>query len=1002
MTDGVHPGGADGPLRAAVDRRFEAVVFDWDGTAVPDRSSDASEVRALVEELCATGMDLAIVSGTHVGNVDGQLRARPTGPGSLVLALNRGSEVFVVDHEGPHLVTRREATPQEDAALTRAAELTVARLAARGLDTAIVSQRLNRRKIDLIPLSDWADPPKARMRELLEAVQERLRAAGLHGLPEVVELALGAAREAGLPDPRVTSDAKHVEIGLTDKSDSASWIFGELWRRGIGSGLVLVAGDELGPLGRLAGSDSLMLVPEARRATVISVGVEPEGIPDGVLATGGGPNAFTALLADQLRRRRDGDVPEIDADPAWTLAVDGFDPERERADEALLTLSDGRIGTSGAPNAAPAGATPMVLAAGVYHDTGAMTSLRPGPVWHCIARGLDHDARLRRVLDLRTGVLHETVRADLGTLTSLRFSSLARPGTVALRAHLPAGFDDAVSTLVPPDDATGIEEGIEGGVRWMRVPASPGGITAAARDRIRDAEGGSRLVERIGVYVTGDEHLPEAEDAVAGQVAAEADGYDRLLTEHRVAWARRWEEADVVIEGDDELQHAVRVALFHLMASASDIGEAAVGARGLTGPAYRGHVFWDADTFVLPFLAATHPAAARAVLEYRVRRLPAARARARAEGLAGARFPWESAGSGTDVTPESARDGAGRIVPVRTGSLEEHIVAEVAWAACTYGDWTGDESFVSGPGRELLLETARFWAGRIRVAADGSAHILDVIGPDEYHEPVDDSAFTNAMARWNLRRAAAEPGASTTEQGRWHELADALVDGYDPETGIYEEFAGFSRLEPLIIEEIARRRPVAADLLLGAERVHEAQVVKQADVLMLHHLLPDDVEPGSLEPNLRYYEPRTAHGSSLSPGIHAALFARARDYPRALDALRIAARIDLDDLTGATAGGLHLGAMGSVWQALAFGFLGLRPRGDVLTLDPRLPPEWSALELRVTFRGTPVRLRKEHARLIAHAGRPLVLALGDLRHPVGPEGVTFRREHHAWRVESPT
>lgn len=999
MTAGAHPGEADGPRPEAVDRRFEAVVFDWDGTAVPDRASDASEVRALVEQLCGTGMDVAVVSGTHVGNVDGQLRARPTGPGSLVLALNRGSEVFVVDHEGPNLVTRREATPQEDASLTRAAELTVARLAARGLDTAIVSQRLNRRKIDLIPLPEWTDPPKARIRELLDAVQERLREAELYGLPEVVELALDAARDAGLSDPRVTSDAKHVEIGLTDKSDSASWIFGELWRRGISPGLVLVAGDEFGTLGGLPGSDSLMLVPVGRPPTAVSVGVEPEGVQDGVLARGGGPDAFTALLADQVRRRREGHVPEIDPDPAWTLSVDGFDPERERADEALLTLSDGRIGTSGAPNAAPSGATPMVLAAGIYQSSGATTGLRPGPVWHCIARGFDHGGDLRRVLDLHTGVLHEAVRAEIGTLASLRFSSLARPTTVALRAQLPPGFDDAMSTLVPPDDATGIEEGVEGGVRWMRVPASPGGITAAARDRIGDAEGGSRLLERIGVYVTDDARLPEAEEAVAGQLAAETDGYDRLLAEHRVAWARRWDEADVVIEGDDELQHAVRVALFHLMASASDIGETAVGARGLTGPAYRGHVFWDADTFVLPFLAATHPAAARAMLEYRVRRLPAARARARAEGSAGARFPWESAGTGADVTPQSARDGAGRIVPVRTGLLEEHIVAEVAWAACTYVDWTGDDSFATGPGRELLLETARFWAGRIRVGADGSAHILGVIGPDEYHEPVDDSAFTNAMARWNLRRAAGEPGASPSERDRWQKLADALVDGYDPETGIYEEFAGFSRLEPLIIEEIARRRPVAADLLLGPERVHEAQVVKQADVLMLHHLLPDEVEPGSLEPNLRYYEPRTAHGSSLSPGIHAALFARARDYPRALDALRIAARVDLDDVTGTTAGGLHLGAMGSVWQALAFGFLGLRPRGEMLAVDPHLPPEWSALELRVCFRGTPVRLRKERARLIAHTGGPLVLAIGDLRHRVGPEGATFRREHHAWRVE---
>src|SRR5450759_1348837 len=155
-------------------RRFEAIVFDWDGTAVPDRQADATKVRALVEELCALGMDLAIVSGTHVGNIDGQLAARPTGPGRLLLCLNRGSEVFAVGRAGARLLHRRTATDEEDAALTAAAELTVQRLAEQGLTEAIVSQRLNRRKIDLIPEPAWADPAKARIAELLEAVERRL------------------------------------------------------------------------------------------------------------------------------------------------------------------------------------------------------------------------------------------------------------------------------------------------------------------------------------------------------------------------------------------------------------------------------------------------------------------------------------------------------------------------------------------------------------------------------------------------------------------------------------------------------------------------------------------------------------------------------------------------------------------------------------------------------------------------------------------------------------
>jgi trehalose/maltose hydrolase-like predicted phosphorylase len=247
-----------------------------------------------------------------------------------------------------------------------------------------------------------------------------------------------------------------------------------------------------------------------------------------------------------------------------------------------------------------------------------------------------------------------------------------------------------------------------------------------------------------------------------------------------------------------------------------------------------------------------------------------------------------------------------------------------------------------------------------------------VIGPDEYHEPVDDNAFTNVMARWNLRRAAAL-SENDGEREQWLHLADALVDGYDEMSGLYEQFAGFFELEPLVIADIAPRRPIAADLLLGHDRTLQAQVLKQADVLMLHHLVPGEVAPGSLLPNLDFYEPRTAHGSSLSPAVHASLLARAGRFREALAVLRIAARMDLDDLTGSSAGGLHLATMGGLWQALAFGFAGVRPRGDVLFVDPRLPREWSALQLRLRFRGNPLCLRIERTGVSIEAPHALAL-----------------------------
>ena len=907
-------------LPPELDRRFEAVVFDWDGTVVPDRAADAAELRSVVEELCEQGLDLVVITGTHVGNVDGQLGARPPGPGRLYFCVNRGSEVFAASEAGIELLYRREASAEEEAALDRAAAATVAELTRRGLTAEIVSQRLNRRKIDLIPLPEWFDPPKARIAELLEAVEQRLRSADLAGLGSAVEVALAASKSAGLTEPRVTSDAKHVEIGLTDKADSAHWAFAELRRRGIRPGLTLIAGNEFGPLGGLAGSDSFLLVPEASAATVLSVGSEPGGVPGRVLALGGGPAMFGAVLADQLRRRRCWEVPRLDEDEDWTLAVEGVDARLERVHESLLTLADGRLGTRGAPLSDVPSAERGVLLAGTYSGEGASSQLALAPDWTRLGPTGDRPPARRR-LDLATGLLLEE-----GPVNSLRFSSLARPGTVALWAE--------------PADAR---------FRSRSVSRVANAVHAAFRDRRR-----GDVFQRLGAY-----DLDPA-GAQAALASAEEAGFERLLSEQRQAWASRWAVADVALEGDRELQKAVRFALFHLMASVGDRDEAAVGARGLSGPAYSGHVFWDSDVFVLPFLAATHPAAARAMLEYRVRRLPAARAAARELGRSGARFPWESAADGRDVTPASARLASGEIVPVRTGALEEHIVGDVAWAATCYLDWTGDEAFAAGPGRELLVETARYWASRIRFDRDGCAHIDGVIGPDEYHERVDDNAFTNVLARWNLRRAAAQPGGDPVERRAWLTAAEALVDGYDPATGVYEQFAGFFELEPLVIEEVAPRRPIAADLLLGAERTAGAQVLKQADVLMLHHLLPDEVAPGSLVPNLDFYEPRTAHGSSLSPAIHAGLLARAGRYGSALTALRIAARLDLDDLTGSTADGLHLATMGGLWQALAFGFAGVRPRGQRLLVDPRIPNEWGALELGLQFRGRPLRLRIEH------------------------------------------
>ena len=498
-------------------------------------------------------------------------------------------------------------------------------------------------------------------------------------------------------------------------------------------------------------------------------------------------------------------------------------------------------------------------------------------------------------------------------------------------------------------------------------------------------------VERVAVYATSPRRLPTGA-ASAGRLAKIRQvGTASLLAEQRAIWAARWDQADIEVVGDPETTLAARFALFHLRSSARPGGEAAVGARGLTGPAYAGHVFWDTDVFVSPVLAAVDPASARALLRYRLRRLPAARARAAAEGHRGARFPWESARDGADVTPAAGIDQHGKVVTIRTGALEEHITADVAWAAWNYAAWTGSWTFLERLGRPLLVEPARYWVSRLSGGQRGQAHIKGVTGPDEYHESVDDNAFTNVMARWNLRRAAElaeRHGTGGEEAERWRRAAESLVDGYDPVSTVYEQFAGYHDLEPLAAADLGRV-PVAADLMLGAERLAASQIIKQADVLMAFHLVPDQLAARSLPANVEYYLPRTAHGSSLSPSVHAAVLARADRPEEALRMLRLAAAIDMEDLTEATAGGLHLANLGGIWQAIVQGFAGLRvtsPDDVALVVDPVLPDSWTELRLRLSWHGRRIRLACRHDAVFVGSDKPLRVVVHGSPARVDPPG----------------
>jgi hypothetical protein len=317
------------------------------------------------------------------------------------------------------------------------------------------------------------------------------------------------------------------------------------------------------------------------------------------------------LLEQQLQQRRVGALPIAASDPRWTLRIDGVDRERERAHESLFALTDGRLGTRGSVLGSDRASAPAVVLAGVYSGLGERSELARAPLWTRLSLPTPC-GRLARTLDLHSGLLTQEAP---GRLRALQYSSLAEPGLAGLRAFV----DEPVFEPGPPlqcSPSADAQTAVDGD--QTRIAVTDGQVEVASVQSItRGAD--ETAAERIVAYArTGDPGTPVRERLER----AHAAGHERLLIDHRGTWANRWEQADVRIDGDPELQLAARLALYHLIGSAADDGEAAVGARGLTGRGYRGHVFWDSDVFVLPFLAATHPAAARSILGYRVRRIP--------------------------------------------------------------------------------------------------------------------------------------------------------------------------------------------------------------------------------------------------------------------------------------------------------------------------------------------------------------------------------------------
>jgi len=454
-------------------------------------------------------------------------------------------------------------------------------------------------------------------------------------------------------------------------------------------------------------------------------------------------------------------------------------------------------------------------------------------------------------------------------------------------------------------------------------------------------------------------------------------GYNKILSASAAAWQTKvWSNMPVTVESTNpQTQLALRFAQYHLqiMCPAHD-NRMNIGAKGLSGEGYKGHTFWDTEVFALPYYIFSQPDTARTLEEYRYLSLPGARAKAAENGYMGAQFPWESAWlDDGEVTPlfGAADIVTGLPIPILTGKIEIHITCDVCYGVWQYYMATGDEDFMQKYGYEIIFEAATFWASRLEDGKDGLLHINNVIGPDEYKDEIDDDAFTNYFARWNLRLAAEYfdklQGTSlltrlderlnlSRQRPVWTEKAEKIFVPTPRKDGVIAQNSTFLELREIDLTKYKNQERVGSIYNdFNHDQINEIQVCKQADVLLLILLMEAAFTPEQKRANWDYYEPRTLHDSSLSLSTHCILANDMGDYPLAYRLFERACNIDMGPNMHSSNDGIHAGSIGGIWQCAVLGFGGLRLVGDKIRLAPKLPDAWSRLEFFAWLRGQKLR-----------------------------------------------
>ena len=478
---------------------------------------------------------------------------------------------------------------------------------------------------------------------------------------------------------------------------------------------------------------------------------------------------------------------------------------------------------------------------------------------------------------------------------------------------------------------------------------------------------------------------PEGEnvcrDGLNNLKEAEEKGYETLLEESKKVWEKIWKKQDIQIDSkEDDAQIAVRFALYHLqiMVRRED-NRVGIGAKALSGEGYKGHSFWDTETFIFPYFQMAEPETARTLLEFRYKGLYGARKKAIENGYKGAMYPWEAAWvSDGEVTPYviGVNVHTGEPMICLTGVIEQHITSDIIFALWQYYAATDDQDFMDRYGYEMTIETARFWNSRLEWIEENNRYeIRDVIGPDEYKEHVDNNAYTNYMAHENMRLAAQviacirdekkdiygkmqklmqEEGTSLEQLEE--ELKDKMKKLYlpqpDEKTGIIPQFDGYFDLKEIDLS-VYKNASVVGTVFhdYSGEDVQGMQAGKQADIVELLYQMEDITTPDNKAKNYVYYEARTLHDSSLSKAIHSITACDLGMEKEAYDMFMSAALTDLGQEMKSSDAGIHSANMGGVWQDVVMGFGGIRIRDGHLRIAPNCPKQWEKFTYPLYWKG---------------------------------------------------